>query len=66
MKIKLDENLTAGFAPILKKLGHDVQTTINQAAIISGVTDLFSNENTGAWRRCFVAATEHKVPVLRP
>ena len=38
----------------------------NQVAIISRVTDLFSNENTEAWRGCFVVATEHKVRVLHP
>lgn len=30
MKIKLDENVTTGIAPALKKLGHDVQTTIEE------------------------------------
>ncbi len=117
MKIKLDENLTVALVPILEKLGHDVQTTIeeglkgkrdqdiweaaqleerflmtqdmdfsdirrfapgthqgilllrlhspNQAAIVSRVADLFANENTEAWRRCFVVATEHKLRVIQ-
>jgi predicted nuclease of predicted toxin-antitoxin system len=30
MKIKLDENVTTGVVPTLKKLGHDVQTTIEE------------------------------------
>ncbi|MFZ3215526.1 MAG: DUF5615 family PIN-like protein [Candidatus Acidiferrales bacterium] len=30
MKIKLDENLTTGLVPVLKKLGHDVQTTCEE------------------------------------
>lgn len=30
MKIKLDENLTVAIVPKLKKLGHDVQTTIEE------------------------------------
>jgi hypothetical protein len=30
MKIKLDEDLTASLVPVLKKLGHDVQTTIER------------------------------------
>jgi predicted nuclease of predicted toxin-antitoxin system len=30
MKLKLDENLTASLVPLLKKLGHDVQTTIEE------------------------------------
>jgi hypothetical protein len=30
MKIKLDENLTVAIVPVLKKLGHDVQTTIEE------------------------------------
>jgi predicted nuclease of predicted toxin-antitoxin system len=31
MKIKLDENVTTGVLPSLKKLGHEVQTTIEEA-----------------------------------
>jgi predicted nuclease of predicted toxin-antitoxin system len=30
MKIKLDENVTCGVVPALKKFGHDVQTTIEE------------------------------------
>jgi predicted nuclease of predicted toxin-antitoxin system len=30
MKIKWDENLTAGLVPVLNKVGHDVQTTIEE------------------------------------
>jgi predicted nuclease of predicted toxin-antitoxin system len=30
MKIKLDENVTTGVVPALKKFGHDVQTTIEE------------------------------------
>ena len=30
MKIKLDENLTVSIVPVLTKLGHDVQTTIEE------------------------------------
>jgi predicted nuclease of predicted toxin-antitoxin system len=30
MKVELDENLTVAIVPILNKLGHDAQTTIEE------------------------------------
>jgi predicted nuclease of predicted toxin-antitoxin system len=37
MKIKLDENLTAGLVPVLRSLGHDVQTMLEEG--LTGTVD---------------------------
>jgi predicted nuclease of predicted toxin-antitoxin system len=37
----------------------------NRRNLVSRVVELFQTENSGAWSRCFVVATDRKIRVLR-
>lgn len=45
MKIKLDENVTTGVVQVLMKLGHDVQTTIEEGLTGKPDSEIWSLRN---------------------
>jgi predicted nuclease of predicted toxin-antitoxin system len=76
MKIKLDENVTTGVIPVLKKLGRDVQTTSEEG--LTGKPDrelwsaarseerfLITQDTDFSDSRKFTPGTHHGILLLR-